>query len=58
MSSGTLNYLRIYNGALTSSQVSALYTTGAPSPVPEPAATATLLALGMLGAAFGRRRWR
>lgn len=35
-SGGTANYIRIYNGALTSSEVSALFAAGAPSAVPEP----------------------
>ena len=47
-SGGTLNYLRVFNGALTASQVSALFAAGAPSAVPEPA-TVWLLALGVLG---------
>ena len=56
-SSGTLNYLRVFNGALTSNQVSALFAAGAPSAVPEPA-TVWLLALGALGLLARARVWR
>jgi hypothetical protein len=34
--SGTVNYVRIYNGALTASEVNSLYAAGAPHVVPEP----------------------
>ena len=55
-SSGTVNYIRIYNGALSGADVAALYAAGAPSAIPEPAATAALLALGALGGCALRRR--
>jgi hypothetical protein len=55
VSGGTLNYLRVFNGALTSTQVSALFAAGAPSAVPEPA-TAVLLALGGVVLVGWRRR--
>jgi hypothetical protein len=58
ISSGTLNYLRIYNGALNSSQVSALFATGAPSAVPEPTTTAVYAALGALAFVVLRRQRR
>lgn len=54
---GIVNYIRIYNGALTAGEVSALYSAGAPSAVPEPAATSLLLAAGALGGMLLRRRW-
>jgi len=54
-SGGTLNYLRIYDGALSSAQVSALFAAGAPLAVPE-ASTALLLCLGVAGLALARRR--
>jgi hypothetical protein len=56
--SGTVNYIRIYNGALTAGEVSALYANGAPSAVPEPATTSLLTGLAALGgcAAWWRRR--
>ena len=54
-SSGTLNFLRVYNGALTAADVAALYAAGSPVAVPEPS-TAMLLALGAAGLLV--RRWR
>jgi len=55
-SGGTLNFIRIYNGVLTPSQVHDAYLLGAPLLVPEPA-TSALLALGaaMVLAATRRR---
>ncbi len=44
---GTVNYVRIFNGALTAAEVTTLYSTGAPSAIPEPS-TLTLLAAGLL----------
>jgi hypothetical protein len=44
-SAGTVNYLRMYNGALTATEVAAAYAAGPPLAIPEPA-TATLFAFG------------
>ena len=44
-SGGTASYLRIYNGSLTATEVSNLYSSSAPLAIPEPA-TAALLAFG------------
>jgi hypothetical protein len=57
-SSGTLFYARIYDGALTSTQIAALYAVGAPSAIPEPGATAAWLGLAGLGICALRRRAR
>ena len=54
-SGGQLNYLRVYNGALTSTQVAALYAGGAPQAVPEPAAALLLLLGGPIVLALVRR---
>lgn len=54
-SSGTANYIRIYSGTLTASEVSALYASGAPSAVPEPAATGLLIGVAALGGLAWRR---
>ncbi|MBI5693842.1 MAG: LamG domain-containing protein [Verrucomicrobia bacterium] len=35
-SGGSVNYIRVYNGALTATEVGTLFATGAPSVVPEP----------------------
>jgi hypothetical protein len=56
-SGGTLNFLRVYNGALTTGEVSALFAAGAPMAVPEPA-TAVLLGLGALGVILAARSRR
>ena len=56
-SGGTVNFLRVYNGALAPSEVAALYAAGAPIAVPEPA-TALLLGLGAAGLLAVRRRLR
>lgn len=57
-SGGTLNYLRVFDGALTASEVSTLFAGGAPAAIPEPS-TLTLLTLGTAAAfAFQRRRYR
>lgn len=58
VSSGTANYLRIYNGALTAGEVTALYAAGAPTAVPEPAASAVFLAVSAAGVLAFRRRSR
>jgi hypothetical protein len=52
-SAGTLNYLRVFNGALSTGEVSALFAGGAPTVVPEPP-TAVLL---VLGGALSLGRW-
>src|SRR5207302_4862194 len=57
-SGGTLNYLRIYNGALTPAQVAALYAAGAPAAIPEPGATAAMGGVAALGFFVRRRRTR
>lgn len=58
-SGGTLDYLRVFNGALTASEVQALFAGGPPSAIPEPS-TVALLSVGTLTAAAvaGRRRRR
>jgi hypothetical protein len=55
-SGGTLTSLRIFNGALSSTQVNALYLSG-PAAVPEPA-TYALLAGGLGVVAWRRRQFR
>lgn len=52
-SGGTLNSLRIFNGAMTATQVNALYLSG--PAVPEPS-TYLLMAFGLLGVAWRFRR--
>lgn len=42
-SGGTVNYLRVYNGALTPAEVSASFAAGAPLAIPEPSAVALLV---------------
>ena len=56
---GTLNYIRIYNGVLTPTQVNTAFVNGSPVLVPEPS-TYALLALGgvVVAAARLRRRLR
>lgn len=46
-SGGTLNYLRVFNGALTANEVNALYLGGPPIGVPEPS-TFGLVAAGIM----------
>lgn len=54
---GTANFLRVYNGALTSGEVSALFAAAAPLAVPEPS-TIALLLTGLGAAALLRFRRR
>jgi hypothetical protein len=55
-SAGTANYIRVFDGALTASEVSALHAAGAPLAVPEPS-TLALVAIGaVLMAGYFRRR--
>jgi len=54
-SGGILNYARVFNGALSSAEVNALYLSGAPA-VPEPP-VALLLMLGGLGVGAWRVRF-
>jgi hypothetical protein len=56
-SGGTANFLRIYNGPLNASEVSALFAALPPSVVPEPS-TFVLLAMGGLTLALKSRRRR
>ena len=55
-SSGTANYIRIFNGALSGADVAALYATGAPSAIPEPGVTAAIFGLVAIGIWVRRRR--
>ena len=55
--SGLATQLRIYDGALTAAEVSALGGADIPAPIPEPAAF-PLTGVGLLGVAFLRRRFR
>jgi hypothetical protein len=52
---GTLNYLRVFNGALNANEVSALFAAGPPVMIPEPPAL-ILLILGVPTLAFFYRR--
>jgi hypothetical protein len=56
-SSGTANYVRVYNGALTANEAAAPYAAGPPSAVPEPSAL-VLVTVGslMLAGMVWRRR--
>ena len=54
-SSGSVDFIRLYDQALSSEQVLSLYATGAPTAVPEPA-TWALLASGALLVGFTIRR--
>lgn len=56
-SGGTANYLRVYNGALSATEVSNLYAAGAPLAIPEPG-TAALLAFGAAVMLTAARRSR
>lgn len=58
-SGGTVNYLRVYNGALTAGEVSASFAAGAPLAIPEPSTVALLVVgagLALTGAGRFRRR--
>ena len=56
---GTLNYLRVFNGALTGSEVNALFAAGPPDAIPEPSSVIliTLGTLGVLATHRLRGRW-
>lgn len=54
-SGGTANYLRVFNGALTGAEVSALFAAGYPNAVPEPS-TFILLTIGTAALAYTSRR--
>jgi hypothetical protein len=54
---GTVNYLRIFNGALTANEVGALFSGGPPTAIPEPSSVA-LFGIGAVGLAAGLRRKR
>jgi hypothetical protein len=54
---GTLNYLRVFNGALTPQEVTALFIAGSPASIPEPS-TVALLALGLAFVGFQAARFR
>lgn len=54
---GTIQSIRIYNGALTAGEVSNLFAAAVPLPVPEPSTVALLLA-GLAAIAFLRRGGR
>lgn len=54
---GTIQSIRIYNGALTASEVSGLYAVAVPLPIPEPSVVALLLT-GLAAVAFLRRGGR
>jgi hypothetical protein len=56
-SGGTLNYLRVFTGALNASEVSALFAAGPPQVVPEPSAF-ILISLGATTLALLHRRKR
>ena len=59
LSGGTANYIRVFNGALSATDVQALYAGGPPRLVPEPS-TLALMSCGIatLGLKFWRRRHR
>jgi hypothetical protein len=57
-SGGTLNYLRVFNGALSSSDVSALLAAGPPIAVPEPSTLILLMLGGVAVGTFNRARSR
>jgi hypothetical protein len=51
---GTLQSIRIYNGALTAGEVGNLFAAAVPLPIPEPS-TVALLLTGLAAVAFLRR---
>ena len=55
-SSGTANYIRIYDDALSASAVNALFLAGAPSAIPEPSICAAVLGTAAFGFSWRRRR--
>ena len=57
-SGGTVNYMRFYNGALTQSEVTALFAAGPPLVVPEPSTYALLSVGGIVMALTALRRRR
>lgn len=57
-SGGTVNYMRFFNGALTSGEVSALFAAGPPQAVPEPSTYALLSVGGIVMAVTALRRRR
>jgi hypothetical protein len=56
-SGGTLNYLRLFNGALTSAEVSTLFSAGPPLAIPE-APIAVLFSIGLVVTFLMSRRGR
>ena len=57
-SGGTVNYMRFFNGALTQSEVGALFAAGPPLAVPEPSTYALLSVGGIVLAVAALRRRR
>ena len=55
-SGGTVNYVRLFNGALTATEVDALFTGGGPTAIPEPSTVGLFAVGGLLFAAANRRR--
>ena len=56
-SGGTVDYLRVFNGALNANEVNALYLGGPPIGVPEPS-TYAMVAIGILTVTLQARRRR
>lgn len=52
---GTINSIRVYNGALTAGEVSALYAATMPQAIPEPT-TVALMVIGLSAAVLSARR--
>lgn len=57
-SGGTMNYLRVFNGVLTQTEVGALFAGGPPQAVPEPSTYALLSVGGIVMAVTALRRRR
>ena len=55
-SSGSVDFIRLYDQTLNSEQVLSLYATGAPTAVPEPATWALLASGALLMGAAARRK--